>query len=351
MANNKFNPGPIAFFGSGETAPNGRKVFETLFQKLPDNPLVSLLETPAGFELNSPRVAEKIADYIIKHLQNFRPETRIIPARKKGKPESPDNPELLAPMLASDLLFLGPGSPTYAVHQLRDSLAWSYLRAMHLTGTGLALASASTLAVGAYTLPVYEIYKVGMDLHWQPGLDLFSSFNLSVSFIPHWNNTEGGDELDTSRCFVGRARFDPLFQRLPREHLVIGMDEHTGLVFDFKHGSCEVIGLGSITLKSFQGETSYPSGSRFPISDLGQWQIPENQPDLTTEILENIRVKRMERNEGKKPQEEVIKLANKRQTAREQQDWQTADQIRDQLVNLGWEVLDTETGYELKPLS
>jgi hypothetical protein len=349
MANKQFKPGPIAFFGSGETAPNGRKVFEALFKKIPQKPRVSLLETPAGFELNSPLVAGKIADYLNKHLQNFNPEIQQIPARKKGTPESPDNPELLEPMLASDLLFLGPGSPTYAVHQLRDSLAWSYLRAMHLTGTGLALASASTLAVSAYTLPVYEIYKVGMDIHWQPGLNLFSSFNLSVSFIPHWNNTEGGDDLDTSRCFIGKARFNPLFQRLPRDHRVIGIDEHTGLIFDFNQGRCEVIGLGSITVKSFHEETTYPAGSSYPISDLGEWQIPEDQTDLTENIWKKIQEKRLERKQEKVPSPEIIKLADKRQTAREQQDWQTADQIRDQLADLGWEIQDEETGYKLQP--
>jgi hypothetical protein len=31
---------------------------------------------------------------------------------------------------------------------------------------------------------------------------------VTLSFIPHWNNAEGGIDLDTSRCFVGLDRFN-----------------------------------------------------------------------------------------------------------------------------------------------
>jgi hypothetical protein len=67
----------------------------------------------------------------------------------------------------------------------------------------LAFASAASIAVGRYALPVYEIYKVGADLHWVDGLDLFRVFGWELAIVPHWNNREGGDDLDTSRCFMG----------------------------------------------------------------------------------------------------------------------------------------------------
>ncbi len=49
-------PGPVVLFGSGETSPSGRKVFDFVMRSLPESPQVALLETPAGFELNSDRV-------------------------------------------------------------------------------------------------------------------------------------------------------------------------------------------------------------------------------------------------------------------------------------------------------
>ena len=54
-------------------------------------------------------------------------------------------------------------------------------------GTALIFASATSLASSAFVLPVYEIYKVGEDLHWKPGLNFFSDFGLDLVFISHWN--------------------------------------------------------------------------------------------------------------------------------------------------------------------
>ncbi len=83
-------------------------------------------------------------------------------------------------MLNADLIFMGPGSPSYAIRQLRDSLAWYYLIARHRLGAVLALASAATVAFSACALPVYEIYKVGEDLHWIEGLDFFKLYGLTA---------------------------------------------------------------------------------------------------------------------------------------------------------------------------
>ncbi|NQS91213.1 MAG: cysteinyl-tRNA synthetase, partial [Chloroflexi bacterium] len=91
-------PGPIAMFGSGETAPGGKKIFDFLFQLLPPSPLVSIIETPAGFELNSQQVAGNVGTFIEHRLQNYKPRIQIIPARKKGTPFSPVDPEIALPI-------------------------------------------------------------------------------------------------------------------------------------------------------------------------------------------------------------------------------------------------------------
>ena len=48
------------------------------------------------------------------------------------------------------------------------------------------------------------------------GLDLFADYGMNLSFVPHWNNAEGGIDLDTSRCFFGMERFDQWRKLLPR---------------------------------------------------------------------------------------------------------------------------------------
>ena len=143
---------------------------------------------------------------------------------------------------------MGPGSPTYAVRQLEDSLAWHTLQARHRLGAALVFASAAVIAISRYALPVYEIYKVGEDLHWKPGLDLLGQYDLPLVFIPHWNNNDGGTELDTSRCFMGQKRFASLMAQLPSGLTVMGIEENTALILEPAAGEGRVIGAGGVTL-------------------------------------------------------------------------------------------------------
>src|SRR5688572_14317656 len=95
--------GQIAFLGSGETSLAGGRIFEALARRLPPSPRIALLETTAGFELNSDMVAGKVADFLKTRLQNYKPILDVVPARKKGTEFSPDNPEILKPLLYADL--------------------------------------------------------------------------------------------------------------------------------------------------------------------------------------------------------------------------------------------------------
>jgi len=48
---------------------------------------------------------------------------------------------------------------------------------------------------------------------------------------------------------------------------------------------------------------------------------------------------------------EVRELAEQRATAKAEKDWATADALRDQLGEMGWEIMDGKVGYELCPKS
>ena len=77
-------PGLVVLLGSGETSSIGGQVFESVVRQLPAAPRIAVLETPAGFELNSAVVAGRVADFLSQRLQNYRPELSIIPARKRN---------------------------------------------------------------------------------------------------------------------------------------------------------------------------------------------------------------------------------------------------------------------------
>jgi cyanophycinase-like exopeptidase len=338
--------GQIAFLGSGETSLAGGRIFETLARTQPQPLKIALLETPAGFELNSAQVTGRVAEFMQSRLQNYKPQIDVIPARKRGTDFSPDDAEILRPLLSANMIFMGPGSPTYAIRQLRDSLAWDILRARHRLGATLIFASAATISVGAWGLPVYEIFKVGQDVHSVPGLDLFRDFGVTLSFIPHWNNAEGGIDLDTSRCFVGLDRFNQWCGMVPPENATLGLDEHTGIIIDFQAGECQVLGVSSVSLLRECDPEIYATGANFPLSELGDIRFPEplsaGIPDEVWELVTSA-------NEAEEdiPPGEVQTLVDQRQVARADKNWAESDRLRDEIAARGWQVQDTSEGVKL----
>jgi len=340
------NLGQIAFLGSGETSLAGGRIFEMLARELPEQPKIVLLETPAGFELNSDHVAGRVAEFMEKRLQNYKPTIEVVPARKRGTDFSPDDPEIVKPLLTADMIFLGPGSPTYAVRQLKDSLAWDILRARHRLGATLVFASAATIATGAWALPVYEIFKVGEDVRAVQGLNLFADFGLNVSVIPHWNNAEGGTDLDTSRCFIGIDRFNQWCAEIPLENTTVGLDEHTGLVIDFQKAECQVLGVSSVSLVRECDPEIYAAGSTFSLSELGDFKLPE---PLESGVPEDVweMVVGVSQSEDDAPPPEALEMLDKRKQARANNNWAESDHLRDEIAALGWQVQDTPEGQKL----
>ncbi len=214
--------GKILLLGSGETSSQGSSAIEEFIHEIPLPVHFALFESPAGFELNSEKVIHRVGDFLLKHLQNYLPIVEYIP---KPGPIKIDLNTHINRILNSDVIFLGPGSPTYTVHVLQNSLEWEALCHSFLHGTRLILASAAVTAFGKLTLPVYEMYKVGKDPFWAPGLNFFKLFGLDLILIPHWNNHDGGKELDTSRCFIGKSRMEALIDSLAGSCTIVGIDE------------------------------------------------------------------------------------------------------------------------------
>jgi len=338
--------GQIAFLGSGETSLAGGRIFESLAKNINDPLRIALMETPAGFELNSAQVVGKVGEFMKTRLQNYKPVVDVVPARKKSSDFSPDDPEIIKPLLYANMIFMGPGSPTYAIRQLKDTLAWDVIRARHRLGATLIFASAATISVGAHALPVYEIYKVGQDVHVVDGLNFFADYGLHLSFTPHWNNAEGGVDLDTSRCFVGMDRFKEWCDLLPAENVILGLDEHTGIVMDFETGMCEISGVSSVSIVSNCEPIMHPAGRKFPLSEIGDIKLPDpieaGIPAHVWDMVLNAPPL-----ESDTPSDHVVALAEKRLEARAEKNWAESDKLRDEISALGWVVQDSKEGYKL----
>ena len=338
-------PGLITLIGSGETAPSGRVLYEPAFDRLPKPVKVSIMETPAGFELNSPHVASRVSEFIQHRLQNYKPDVTVVPARRRDAEFGTNNPDILRPLLDADCIFMGPGSPSYTVRHLTGTYAWDMMQARHRLGACLTFASSAAIAIGETAVPIYEIYKVGDDPHWIPGLDLLGPLGLRIACVTHWNNAEGGANLDTSRCYIGKARLETLLPALSNGTVVVGVDEHTALTLDFSEMKCRVLGKGTVTLVDDVTERVYKAGSDFPMSELGDVHIPDAQEGISPEVwAETVAAQQRREEVVSELPVEVAALISEREEARRMKQWDRADALRDQIAEMGYTVTDTPEG-------
>lgn len=258
-------------FGSGESSPTGRKIHEYVLKRIGKTvrPNIGILETPTGFEVNSIHGwPERLENFFREKLQNFKPQIHRIRAWRKDGEHSTNDPRVVDPIKFQDYVYCGAGSPGYTVKHLKNSLAYRYLKHAFRLGTTLCLGSASAIAMGAFALPVYEIFKTGQDIHWMKGLNLFGSWGMPLAIIPHWNNQEGED-FDTTRCYMGQTRFLALEKLLPPAVTVLGIDEQTACIIDVRKRRLQVLGVGRIHIRKHgKKETVIASGDSCDLSVL-----------------------------------------------------------------------------------
>ncbi|MDP3998494.1 MAG: Type 1 glutamine amidotransferase-like domain-containing protein [bacterium] len=234
----------LVIFGSGEIAHSAVKVHEYALKNLNKQEVkIAIISTPAGFQPNVKVVHEEIKEFFLGHLQNFHPQVKIVYANTKIEA---NDLRIIKPVQDADYIFIGPGSPTYAVKTLKDTLLYQKIIEKVKSGTTLAIASAASIAFSKYALPVYEIYKAGSSLYWEEGLDFYTHFLRPLTIIPHFNNNEGGQKNDTSRCFVGLRRFNQLLNMLPKGEEVWGIDEHTAVLIETKTKKTVTMGKGKL---------------------------------------------------------------------------------------------------------
>jgi hypothetical protein len=206
--------GNIVLMGSGELTATMVEVHKDMLEKLGPAARAVFLDTPAGFQLNADQISARAGEY-------FR--------------DNVGHPMALA-------------SYKSKTHTARFESEKAILAQRIESGGCLVAASAAALTVGRFTLPVYEIYKVGEDLRWEPGIDLLGRFGLNLVVVPHWNNAEGGTH-DTRCCFMGQPRFRALETLLPDDVVILGLEEHTACIIDLAHQEVRIRGIGNVVLR------------------------------------------------------------------------------------------------------
>ena len=256
-------PGLLTLIGSGEVSAGMARVHRRLLALPGASARLAFLDTPAGFELGAEAIAARFQEYF---QQRFGLPLGVAIHRRADDPAQAIGAALQA-LAGSSYILAGPGSPSYAARQWRESLVFRTVIDRWRAGAQLVFASSAAIAISAHALPVYEIYKVGQELHWVAGVDLLSPFGFNLAIVSHWDNAEGGTH-DTRACFMGLQRFERLRTLLPAETVVLGIDEHTACTIDLQAGTAEVQGKGGVSILSGDRHVRHEHGQTFVLAGL-----------------------------------------------------------------------------------
>lgn len=356
--NNRSNPSPgtLTLIGSGEMSRSMGKAHRAVMSRIPGTVRAVFLDTPAGFELNADEISARAVEYFAQRLQtqlkvaSFKSAMVATPSAVAGA---------LTKLRKANYIFAGPGSPTYAVRNWRDTVIFDTVTRRLADGAHLVLASAAAIAVGRYALPVYEIYKVGEPPQWIRGLDLLGPYGLDLAIIPHWNNAEGGTH-DTRYCFIGEPRLRLLEGNLPDSATILGIDEYTACILDLGSSQGHVLGAGQVTIRRGGSEQTFPGDTVFTFDQLKGLQPLKTQNDTRTHSTPPQARERIEppspglspdwsippdtRGDDLADTKTLIELlVEVRDQLRANKQWALADEIRDRLSALGVTLEDGPT--------
>ncbi len=334
--------GMIALLGSGETAPGMTKVHRQLLARH-ENVRAVNLESPYGFQANVAQVTEKLVDYFERSLHttltslaltNYEQASDALRERVKRE------------VRRATYVFAGPGSPSYALAQWRPLDLAADLREQLDAGGTVCFSSAAVLTLGSHTAPIYEIYKVGAEPSWLEGLDLFSDLGLACSAIPHFDNAEGRN-YDTRFCYLGEERLVAMEEQLPPRVAVLGVDEHTALLFDIADDSVTVTGRSAGHWRHHGEVLVLENGTSTPLDALRDFagapkvaSRPARAIESDIDEPEAIDSQAV----GYDPRQLIENVLDLRHEAKNAGDYALADALRDALVDAGISVHDQPDG-------
>ena len=277
--------------GSGENAPAMIKLHRTLMEGLGQAPKY-MIDTPYGFQVNADDLGAKYQQYFDESVGS-----KIELAKWRRKDASiVEHERTLSQLSQASWVLAGPGSPSYALHQWAGTAVPAALADVVRRGGTLITGSAAAATIGAYAIPVYEIYKVGTDPFWLDGINLLGDLlGIRAVVVPHFDNKEGGRH-DTSCCYIGLHRLEILETQITDVTGVLGVDEHTAVVIEIETGNVSVHGTGGLTLRQggrtvvvANGDTTTVEAMRTALNGAAAEPAAVIAPAATSDLLTTFR--------------------------------------------------------------
>ena len=356
--------GALVLMGSGENAPGMTKVHRALLAQL-DRVDAVTLDTTYGFQENVAQVTDKLVTYFDASL-NVALEPLSFPNYELASPL--ERAMVKQRVREATYVFAGPGSPSYALAQWRPLDLVDDFAAVLMAGGTLCFSSAAVLTLGAYTAPIYEIYKAGATPYWLQGLNLLGQLGLACVAVPHFDNAEGAN-YDTSRCYLGERRLARMERELPEDVATLGVDEHTALVLDLASDTVEVLGKSQGYWRHHGQTRVLENGSRTALDELRTANVEAaliaTPGHVNTSPSDPLELGHLASGDGPESLAALARLVtlattgthttvdvarlvdgvlSARSVARGRGDFELADQLRDLLTVSGIEIHDQPTG-------
>ena len=129
---------------------------------------------------------------------------------------------------------------------------------------------------------------------------------------------------------------------------------HTGHAHDDPQENLKLEGSGLVEIAAQRASHvhQYQHKESFPLAEIGPFRAYHPEANLPPEIWrEALRVQESSKTTlSHQPSQAVLDLVAGREKARENKDWAAADELRQQIAAMGWQLMDTKDGPRLSPL-
>jgi len=151
-----------------------------------------------------------------------------------------ENAEKQLTLENTNAIYLTDGSPLDATNVLKGSSALRMIGRSWARGAILSACGAGAMALCA------QYWEGGV---WSPGLGLVQG----IAILPH------------HQVVAGRFNYARLSQGLTPGTLVVGLDDHAGIILTERKATARVIGSGFVTVYSTGDEQDYEPGGTFDL--------------------------------------------------------------------------------------
>jgi cyanophycinase len=181
----------------------------------------------------------------VEHFERLGAVSEVLPVRVR---DDASDPALVGRIGLADFIYFSGGSPRVLLDAIADTPLWTAILESWGNGAALAGCSAGAMAFGemnrAFRAPA------GAPNAFAPALGIIPG----TVILPHFDRWP-------------LERRQPVRQEMPTELLMIGIDEHTALVWG--EGYWRVMGKGAVTVWAVDSLMRYQHGAEVPLQPPG----------------------------------------------------------------------------------